>query len=353
MLLACFFLNRFARFSSVNATPRHEMEHAAVDIRRTAVEREATYLELVGLETDAKRRVAQRARVVRDALVDTPALADALRRAGVLDDDDALGALAAGLMAAPLHDPPGDQPLGDRVSAHDVADVLRELYGGRRGEHAGVAGELAARRAQLEKRQRDLLRERDRLSEHERVHDLTLEERRRNEAEDARVARDTRANQVAGGASQTTEDDDSDSSSEDVSPNAELAETAARGRRKKRATSPTKELSGQKTQSVTQKNARLAAQDALRPTQVIRPRVIEKEPWQAVGDETNRDEREKDGSPFLLPDVPRESLGHGKRDKLLARLQKELGVRPTQRVTPFVPTKAKDRLLRMKLAHSR
>lgn len=88
-----------------------------MDIRRTAVEREATYLELVGLETDAKRRVAQRARVVRDALVDTPALADALRRAGVLDDDDALGALAAGLMAAPLHDPPGDQPLGDRVSA--------------------------------------------------------------------------------------------------------------------------------------------------------------------------------------------------------------------------------------------
>ena len=62
---------------------------AAADIRRTNVEREATYLEFARLEAAAKRRVAQRARVVRDALASTPALAHELERRGVVDDDAA------------------------------------------------------------------------------------------------------------------------------------------------------------------------------------------------------------------------------------------------------------------------
>ena len=57
-------------------------------------------------------------------------------------------------------------------------------------------------------------------------------------------------------------------------------------------------------------------------------------------------------SPFALPEVPKETLAHGDREALVRRLQKELGVTPTQRVAAFVPTRAKDRLLRMKLAHS-
>ena len=53
-----------------------------------------------------------------------------------------------------------------------------------------------------------------------------------------------------------------------------------------------------------------------------------------------------------MPEVPKETLAHGDREALVRRLQKELGVTPTQRVAAFVPTRAKDRLLRMKLAHS-
>ena len=188
---------------------------AAADIRRTNVEREATYLEFARLEAAAKRRVAQRARVVRDALASTPALAHELERRGVVDDDAALGKLASGLMAAPLSDPPEGTAEVDKTSAHDVADVLREMYGGRRAEHGGIAGELAARRKQLEKRQRDLLRERDRLAEHERVHALTLEERRKVEAaqeeEKERVLRERNARAASGTASSS----DSSSSSDD------------------------------------------------------------------------------------------------------------------------------------------
>ena len=99
----------------------------------------------------------------RDAFGDTELVPS------VVDDDAALGKLASGLMAAPLSDPPEGTAEVDKTSAHDVADVLREMYGGRRAEHGGIAGELAARRKQLEKRQRDLLRERDRLAEHERA----------------------------------------------------------------------------------------------------------------------------------------------------------------------------------------
>ena len=183
---------------------------AAADIRRTNVEREATYLEFARLEAAAKRRVAERACIVRDALASTPALGQELERRGIVDDDEALGKLASGLMAAPLSDPPEGTAEADRMSAHDVADVLRELYGGRRAEHGGVAGELAARRKQLEKRQRDLLRERDRLAEHERVHELTLEERRKVEAATKMAEEEENRQTVSSSEPSSSSDDESE-----------------------------------------------------------------------------------------------------------------------------------------------
>ena len=341
--------------STLQATTPMELppNDADADIRRTNVEREATYLEFARLEAAANRRLSERARVVRDALVDTPALAQALRERGVLDDDKALGKLASGLMAAPLHDPTADVAEIDKIQAHDVADVLRDLYGGRRGEHAGVAGELAARRALLEKRQRDLLRESDRLSEHERVHDLTLEERRKKEADEAAERRDTFPGGAEGQSSETSDDTDSDSESDSQSDsefsNKDVAAAAKSPAKQKSANAKMQRQKGH----VVRANKRQLAQDALRPTQVIVPRRIEKYPWEMASMTSGSDSSgSRKESPFLLPDVPKSSLAHGNREQLLLRLQKELGVKPTQKVASFVPTKAKDRLLRMKLAHS-
>ena len=341
----------------------------AADIRRTNVEREATYLEFARLEAAARRRIAQRARVVRDALASTPALAQELERRGVVDDDDALGKLAAGLMAAPLSDPPEGTAEVDKVTAHDVADVLRELHGGRRAEHGGIAGELAARRKQLEKRQRDLLRERDRLAEHERVHELTLEERRKAEAESAaqeeearRVLRERNA-QNASDASSSEASDSSDDSSEYSDAAAARARRDAKAKAKANAsTSPGGKLQRQMghksrpgdkshAKKMSQRERIKAQQDALRPTQVIAPRRVEPLPWDAASESSAASDA-SETSPFSLPPVPKETLAHGDREALIRRLQNELGVRPKQKVAAFVPTRAKDRLLRMKLAHS-
>ena len=342
----------------------------AADIRRTNVEREATYLEFARLEAAARRRVAQRARVVRDALASTPALAQELERRGVVDDDDALGKLAAGLMAAPLSDPPEGTAEVDKVTAHDVADVLRELHGGRRAEHGGIAGELAARRKQLEKRQRDLLRERDRLAEHERVHELTLEERRKAEAETTaqeeetrRVLRERNA-QNASDASSSEASDSSDDSSEysDAAAAAARKDAKAKAKANKSSTSPGGKLQRQAglksrpgdkshAKKMSQRERIKAQQDALRPTQVIAPRRVEPNPWD-VASESSFASDASETSPFSLPPVPKETLAHGDRDALIRRLQNELGVKPKQKVAAFVPTRAKDRLLRMKLAHS-
>ena len=342
----------------------------AADIRRTNVEREATYLEFARLEAAARRRVAQRARVVRDALASTPALAQELERRGVVDDDDALGKLAAGLMAAPLSDPPEGTAEVDKVTAHDVADVLRELHGGRRAEHGGIAGELAARRKQLEKRQRDLLRERDRLAEHERVHELTLEERRKAEAETTaqeeetrRVLRERNA-QNASDASSSEASDSSDDSSEysDAAAAAARKDAKAKAKANKSSTSPGGKLQRQAglksrpgdkshAKKMSQRERIKAQQDALSPTQVIAPRRVEPNPWD-VASESSFASDASETSPFSLPPVPKETLAHGDRDALIRRLQNELGVKPKQKVAAFVPTRAKDRLLRMKLAHS-
>ena len=62
--------------------------------------------------------------------------------------------------------------------------------------------------------------------------------------------------------------------------------------------------------------------------------------------------RGRPSSPFLLDDRSPDALAHGDRDRLVRRLQRELGVKPDERVANFVPTRAKDRLLKMKLAHS-
>ncbi len=335
---------------------------AAADIRRTNVEREATYLEFARLEAAAKRRVAQRARVVRDALASTPALAHELERRGVVDDDAALGKLASGLMAAPLSDPPEDTAEVDKTSAHDVADVLREMYGGRRAEHGGIAGELAARRKQLEKRQRDLLRERDRLAEHERVHALTLEERRKVEAaqeeENGRVLRERNARAASGTASSSDSSSSSDDESEYSDANMARAKADARAKAKASTVSPGGKLQrqgGHKGRSrsfkMSQTEKIKAQQDALRPTRVIAPRRVDPNPWDAASESSAASDAAAT-SPFALPEVPKETLAHGDREALVRRLQKELGVKPTQRVAAFVPTRAKDRLLRMKLAHS-
>ena len=335
---------------------------AAADIRRTNVEREATYLEFARLEAAAKRRVAQRARVVRDALASTPALAHELERRGVVDDDAALGKLASGLMAAPLSDPPEGTAEVDKTSAHDVADVLREMYGGRRAEHGGIAGELAARRKQLEKRQRDLLRERDRLAEHERVHALTLEERRKVEAaqeeEKERVLRERNARAASGTASSSDSSSSSDDESEYSNANMARAKADARAKAKASTVSPGGKLQrqgGHKGRSrsfkMSQTERIKAQQDALRPTRVIAPRRVDPNPWDAASESSAASDATAT-SPFALPEVPKETLAHGDREALVRRLQKELGVTPTQRVAAFVPTRAKDRLLRMKLAHS-
>ena len=63
------------------ALPHHDPEDA---IRRANAEREATALEFARLEAAAARRDEQRARVIRGALSETPALADALQRRGVV-----------------------------------------------------------------------------------------------------------------------------------------------------------------------------------------------------------------------------------------------------------------------------
>ena len=179
------------------ALPHHDPEDA---IRRANAEREATALEFARLEAAAARRDEQRARVIRGALSETPALADALQRRGVVGDDRELGKLASKLMRAPLRDSkPGE------ANVHDIDGLLRDLHVARRGEFAGVVGELAARRQQLEARQRDLLGS-DRLFEHERKHELMLEERRKAEAEG-------RAARVAAG-EDVTDEDESDEDSE-------------------------------------------------------------------------------------------------------------------------------------------
>ena len=268
---------------------------AAADIRRTNVEREATYLEFARLEAAAKRRVAQRARVVRDALASTPALAHELERRGVVDDDAALGKLASGLMAAPLSDPPEGTAEVDKTSAHDVADVLREMYGGRRAEHGGIAGELAARRKQLEKRQRDLLREQDRLAEHERVHALTLEEReklrqRRKKKRSGFCASETRERRLVlrrlpirprrpttnpstptrtwRGRRRTTR---AKAKASTVSPGGKLQRQGGhKGRSRSFKMSQTERIKAQ--------------QDALRPARVIAPRRVDPNPWDAASE---------------------------------------------------------------------
>ena len=279
-----------------------------------------------------------------------------------MDDDAALGKLASGLMAAPLSDPPEGTAEVDKTSAHDVADVLREMYGGRRAEHGGIAGELAARRKQLEKRQRDLLRERDRLAEHERVHALTLEERRKVEAaqeeEKERVLRERNARAASGTASSSDSSSSSDDESEYSNANMARAKADARAKAKASTVSPGGKLQrqgGHKGRSrsfkMSQTERIKAQQDALRPTQVIAPRRVDPNPWDAASESSAASDATAT-SPFALPEVPKETLAHGDREALVRRLQKELGVTPTQRVAAFVPTRAKDRLLRMKLAHS-
>jgi splicing factor U2AF subunit len=84
---------------------------------------------------------------------------------------------------------------------------------------------------------------------------------------------------------------------------------------------------------------------------VIAPRRVDPNPWDAASESSAASDAAAT-SPFALPEVPKETLAHGDREALVRRLQKELGVKPTQRVAAFVPTRAKDRLLRMKLAHS-
>ena len=321
------------------ALPHHDPEDA---IRRANAEREATALEFARLEAAAARRDEQRARVIRGALSETPALADALQRRGVVGDDRELGKLASKLMRAPLRDSkPGE------ANVHDIDGLLRDLHVARRGEFAGVVGELAARRQQLEARQRDLLRERDRLFEHERKHELMLEERRKAEAEG-------RAARVAAGEDVTDEDEsDEDSetdSEEDDSDDSDDSEGSAEA--SKRRTGRPSSASRSRRPSVRAPSAA----ESLRPTQVILPRetYFGRAEAGAGGDPTGDvdEPRGRPSSPFLLDDRSPDALAHGDRDRLVRRLQRELGVKPDERVANFVPTRAKDRLLKMKLAHS-
>ena len=283
--------------------------------------------------------------MIRGALSETPALADALQRRGVVGDDRELGKLASKLMRAPLRDSkPGE------ANVHDIDGLLRDLHVARRGEFAGVVGELAARRQQLEARQRDLLRERDRLFEHERKHELMLEERRKAEAE-------KRAARVAAGEDVTDEEEDSDEDSEEDSEDhsdedsEESVEVSERRTERPPGRPP---LAASRPRRPTVRAP--SAAESLRPTQVILPRetYFGRADAAAGGDRTGDvgEPRGRPSSPFLLADRSPDALAHGDRDRLVRRLQRELGVKPDERVTSFVPPRANDRRLTMKLAHS-
>ena len=141
-------------------------EDAAEALRRVTAEREALALEQSRMEQRFQRKNAARAAFVREALASTPALRAALVRSGAIDRDEDLGELAEQLLTAPLSDPDPQDP--DAQSLHEAMATLRDAYTARRGDHSGYLGELAARRQALEKRQRDLLRETDRLYERQR-----------------------------------------------------------------------------------------------------------------------------------------------------------------------------------------
>ena len=190
-------------------------DNLEVAIARANAAREATRVEYQRLELAMRNREASRARVIRDALATAPALAEELRARGVLDNDSEMARLAVQIMSAPLHDPtppstaaadatppppPGAlsrQPRmgtddasvaaaaaeaadakadadataaaarastsyggggGGRAGPVDEVGVLRDMHVTRAGDFAAVEGELAAKRQQLEARQRDLLR---------------------------------------------------------------------------------------------------------------------------------------------------------------------------------------------------
>ena len=310
--------------------------------------REATELEYVRLEALQRRRDEHRASVLRSALEHTPALADGLRKRGVVRSARELGRLADELAETPLDLDPTDERrvLGDET----LSAVLRDLHVERRGEHASVVGELAARRAKLEERRKALLMDHDRNLERRRRYEVALKQRREAEAEE-RNARIAAGEPVSGDENERSTS--SLSSSEDFSDSDEEARyRQAREFRKRKKQQRLDALARSRSSALlTRQRANKASDASLKAKQVIVPR----DHWDSdsVGSDDSFGSLHRPSSPFLLDRAQRGELSRLSRREVELRVRREMGYAPDEtRVPEFVPTRAKERLLAMKLAHS-
>ena len=310
--------------------------------------REATELEYVRLEALQRRRDEHRASVLRSALEHTPALADGLRKRGVVRSARELGRLADELAETPLDLDPTDERrvLGDET----LSAVLRDLHVERRGEHASVVGELAARRAKLEERRKALLMDHDRNLERRRRYEVALKQRREAEAEE-RNARIAAGEPVSGDENERSTS--SLSSSEDFSDSDEEARyRQAREFRKRKKQQRLDALARSRSSALlTRQRANKASDASLKAKQVIVPR----DHWDSdsVGSDDSFASLHRPSSPFLLDRAYRGELSRLSRREVELRVRREMGYAPDEtRVPEFVPTRAKERLLAMKLAHS-
>ena len=337
-------------------------EDAAEALRRVTAEREALALEQSRMEQRFQRKNAARAAFVREALASTPALRAALVRSGAIDRDEDLGELAEQLLSAPLSDPDPRDP--DAQSLHEAMATLRDAYAARRGDHSGYLGELAARRQALEKRQRDLLRETDRLYERQReLEDIRKDKARhaaRMRAEAAELGLESSDYDGTTDGEESTDDDGSSERSEIV---LTPRPRAPPGDGTPSAPPRHPELTDASTDPDT---PRLTRQSGLTPRRSASRKlrnwtkteykglfqVAPKKKWYEPDSDTDSVESfHRPVSPFVFPERPAEMKNLKSREELVKRLVKELGGGGDKRRLTYVPAKAKDRLLKMKLAH--
>jgi len=336
-------------------------EDAAEALRRVTAEREALALEQSRMEQRFQRKNAARAAFVREALASTPALRAALVRSGAIDRDEDLGELAEQLLSAPLSDPDPRDP--DAQSLHEAMATLRDAYAARRGDHSGYLGELAARRQALEKRQRDLLRETDRLYERQReLEDIRKDKARhaaRMRAEAAELGLESSDYDGTTDGEESTDDDGSSERSEIVL----TPRPRAPGDGTPSAPPRHPELTDASTDPDT---PRLTRQSGLTPRRSASRKlrketkteykglfqVAPKKKWYEPDSDTDSVESfHRPVSPFVFPERPAEMKNLKNREELVKRLVEELGGGGDKRRLTYVPAKAKDRLLKMKLAH--
>ena len=341
-------------------------EDAAEALRRVTAERDALALEQSRMEQRFQRKNAARAAFVREALASTPALRAALVRSGAIDRDEDLGELAEQLLSAPLSDPDPRDP--DARSLHEAMATLQDAYTARRGDHSGYLGELAARRLALEKRQRDLLRETDRLYERQRE----LEDIRKDKARHAARMRAEAAELGLGSSDydgttdgeESTDDDGSSERSEIVltprrrAPGDGTPSAPPRHPEPDTSTDPDKagSLRGSLTRQSGLTPRRSASRKLRKETKVEYKglfQVAPKKKWYEPDSDTDSVKSfHRPVSPFVFPEQPAE-MKNLKREELVKRLVKELGGGGDKRRLTYVPAKAKDRAEDEARAHAR